>query len=318
MSNSTRVSSPVVTKDLSAGKRWRQVKSMSTFYLLLLPAVGLLIIFHYVPIWGIAMAFTEFSYGKGILGSPWNDFAHFKMLFNDPFFLRVFRNSIIIRFYHIVFGFPMPILLALLVNELRSVAFKKTFQTISYLPHFVSWVVLGTIVTQLFHPSRGIVASVFDFLGMEAINFLTYSPTFRGLLVVTAIWQGVGWTAIIYMAALSSIDTYLYESAAIDGANRIQQAIYITIPSLVPVITILFILNLGQMLDAGFDQIFNLYNPMVYERADVIDTYVYRRGIMMAQFAYSAAVGLFKNVVGVTLVVLSNTIIRRFTEYGLW
>ena len=224
MSTATQQAAPrTKAYDPLTGEKWRLAKRMSSFYVLLIPPVVLLFIFHYIPIYGAVIAFKDFHYGKGILGSPWNDFLHFERLFQDPFFFRVLRNSILINVLHLVFGFPAPILLALLVNEVAHTAFRKTCQTISYLPHFVSWVVLATIVRQLLHPTFGVAAYAFDILGMEAINFLAYPPTFRGLLVVTAIWQGVGWGAIIYLAALSSIDESLYESFLENGLTGLAE-----------------------------------------------------------------------------------------------
>lgn len=311
----------VITKEIKLTIRkqlFARARRMRDYYLLLVIPVIFLIIFKYIPIYGILMAFKNFRYADGILGSPWNNFEHFKTIFKDPFFFRVFRNTLIISVYRIIFGFPMPIILALLLNEVRSVAYKKTVQTLSYLPHFVSWVVLAGIFTEILSPQRGPIAKLFLLIGLKPVNWLAFAPTFRGLLVATGIWQGVGWGSIVYLAALSSINPNLYEVASIDGANRFQKAVHITVPSLVPVITIFFILSLGGILNAGFEQIFNLYNPMVYEKADVISTYIFRAGVIGARYGYTTAVGLFKTVIGVALIVTSNLIIKRFSEYGIW
>ena len=291
---------------------------MRPVYLLLLLSMTLLVVFKYGPIYGLIIAFKDYNFYDGALGSPWNDFAHFKRLFKDPFFLRVFFNTFWLSVLRLVFGFPCPIILALLLNEVRVSLYKRVVQTISYLPHFISWVILAGILTEILSPQRGIIAHFYTLLGMEPVHWLTNKATFRGLLVVTGIWQGIGWSSIVYLAALSSIDPGLYESASIDGANRWQKTLSITLPSLIPVMTILFLIQIGHILDESFGQIFNLYNPLVYSVADVFDTYIYRSGIEEARFDYSAAVGMFKNVAGVIILVAANSIIKRFSEYHIW
>ena len=291
---------------------------MRSFYMLLLMAFVLLVVFKYVPIYGLIIAFKNFNFSDGMLRSPWNQFKHFKWLFRDPFFFRVFFNTFWLSVLRIVFGFPCPIILALLLNEVKNSFYKKTVQTISYLPHFISWVILAGILTEILSPQRGIVGFIYTRLGLEPVNWLANKPTFRGLLVATGIWQGIGWGSIIYLAALSSVDPGLYESASIDGANRLHKALYITLPSLVPVMTILLLLQIGHILDESFAQIFNLYNPLVYEVADIFETYIYRSGIEQARYDYSTAVGLFKNVVGVFVLVVANSVIKRFSEYAIW
>ena len=291
---------------------------MRPIYLLLLLSMILLVVFKYGPIYGLIIAFKDYNFYDGTLGSPWNDFAHFRRLFKDPFFLRVFFNTFWLSVLRLVFGFPCPIILALLLNEVRVSLYRRVVQTISYLPHFISWVILAGILTEILSPQRGIIAYFYTLMGMEPVHWLTNKATFRGLLVVTGIWQGIGWSSIVYLAALSSIDPGLYESASIDGANRWQKTLRITLPSLIPVMTILFLIQIGNILDESFAQIFNLYNPLVYPVADVFDTYIYRSGIEEAQFDYSAAVGLFKNAAGVTILVAANSIIKRFSEYHIW
>jgi putative aldouronate transport system permease protein len=291
---------------------------MRTFYLLLLPAIILLVIFNYVPMYGILLSFKDYNLYDGIMRSPWNNFEHFKRLFDDLFFYRILFNTFYLSILRIVFSFPAPIILALLLNEIGSVVYKKVVQTISYLPHFISWVILAGILSEILSPQRGIVGYVYSLFGREPVNFLVQKSLFRGILVTTGIWQGVGWGTIIYLAALSSIDPGLYESASIDGANRFQKAIHITIPSLIPVMTILFILTLGGILRESFGQIFNLYNPLVYKVADVFSTYIYRMGIEQAVYDYTTAIGLFQNIVGVIIILLANTIIKRYSEYGIW
>ena len=296
----------------------RRFVRMRSFYVLLSLSLGLLILFKYLPIYGALIAFKDFNVTKGILGSPWNDFAHFRRLTADPFFLRVVWNTFWLSVLRIAFAFPAPVILALLLNEVRSTAYKRTVQSISYLPHFMSWVVLGGIFREVLSPQRGIIGFLFDLVGLEPIPWLTNVPTFRGLLVVTGIWQSVGWGTIVFLAALSSVDPQLYESAEIDGAGRFAKAVRITIPAMVPVIMILLLLQVSKVLDEGFDQIFNLYNPLVYSVADVIDTYIFRSGIVEGRYGYTAAVGLFRNVAGLIIVLGVNEAVRRRSEFGLW
>ncbi len=296
----------------------RKARKYALLYVFFLTPTVVLFIFHYIPIYGVIIAFKDYRILYGILGSKWNNFEHFARLFTDPYFARIFRNTLLISLYRIVFGFPAPILLALLINEIGNLTFKRVIQSISYLPHFMSWVVLAGIIIEILSPQRGILGAVFNALGKQPPNILTNVRLFRPMLILTGIWQSVGWGTIVYLAAITSIDPGLYESAAIDGANRLQRATYITMPSLYPVMTILFILRLGHVLNAGFDQIFNLYNPIVYEVADIIDTYVYRVGLIDRQFDFSTAVGLFKNVIGVTLIFATNGVIKRFSDYGIW
>ena len=287
-------------------------------YTLLLVSFSFLIVFKYIPIYGVIIAFKDFNVMTGMRRSPWNNFEHFKWLFQDPFFLRCLFNTFWISMLRIIFAFPCPIILALLLNEVRSTAYKKIVQTISYLPHFISWVILAGILTEILSPQRGIIAYIYRLVGREPVHWLTNAPTFRGLLIVTGIWQGIGWGSIIYLAALTGVDPQLYESASIDGANRFQKAVSISLPSLVPVMVIILLLQVGNILEESFQQIFNLYNPMVYPVSDVFSTYIYRAGIEQARFAYTTAVGLFQNTVGVVVLVIVNGVIRRFSEYAIW
>ena len=305
-------------KSVLRRQNWARVSRMRWLYFLLLIPVILVFIFRYIPMYGVLIAFVDYRWGKSLFTSAWNNFEYFKLIYQNPFFGRIMFNTVFISFLRIIFGFPAPIILALLLNEIGSSTYKKVVQTITYLPHFMSWVILAGILIEILSPTRGPVGYIYTLLGKEPVNWLIFEPTFRGLLVVTGVWKGVGWGAIVYLAALSSIDPSLYESAAIDGTNRFQRAIHITLPSLIPVITILFILNLGNLINAGFDQIFNLYNPLVYSVADVLDTYIYRVGLLQTNYGLGAALGLFKNVVALILIFGTNAIIRRFSEYGIW
>jgi len=313
---------PEITKKKSAKRDiraiWREYRKSKYLFLMLVPALIWYAVFHYGPLYGILLAFKDFSPMKGIWASPWVGWDHFKFLFfQSPDFMRIFRNTVIISLYHLVFGFPAPVILALLLNEIRFGLFKKIAQSISYIPHFFSWVVLAGIVTVMLSPSEGPVNYILQLFGLEPIYFLADSNYFRSTLVITGIWKEIGWGTIIYLAALAGVDPSLYEAAKMDGANRFRQIWNITLPSILPVITIMFILQLGGILNAGFDQIFNLYNPAVYDVADIIDTYVYRAGILGAQFGLTTAVGLFKNIIGITLVLTTNYIVKKLGQEGV-
>ena len=290
------------------------------FWLLvmLLPAVAYYIVFKYIPMYGATLAFKNFQILKGIMGSPWVGLQHFERLFSMGSFFTVVRNTFVISFYKLLFGFPAPIIFAILLSELKHLRFKKTVQTISYLPHFLSWVVLASIFIQFFSPSIGPFNYILRFLGFSDIYVLTSPKFFRSLLVVTSVWKSFGWGSIIYLASLGGIDSELYEAAHIDGANRFQRIIHVTIPGLTPVITIMLILTVGQLLNDDFDQILNMYNPAVYSVADVISTYVYRVGLLQVNYSLATAVGLFKNVLAFTLILITNSITKRVNDYGLW
>ncbi len=268
--------------------------------------------------YGILIAFKNFSPGLGIWDSPWNNFEHFKRLFSDFLFLRALQNTVVISLLKIIIVFPAPIIFAILLNEITNEKFKKVSQSISYLPHFMSWVILSAMVIEVFSPQRGIINFFITLVGGEPINFMSDKTAFIPILILTDMWKELGWGAIIYLATIASIDPQLYEAADMDGAGRFHKMIHITLPSIMPMVIILFILRLGSVLNAGFDQILNLYNPLVYEVADIIDTYVYRSGLEQFQFDYATAVGLFKNVVGIVLILSANAIIRRKSEHGIW
>ena len=280
--------------------------------------MAMLFIFHYIPLYGIIIAFKDFSPGLGIWDSPWNNFEHFKRLFSDFLFLRALENTVVISLLKIIIVFPAPILFAILLNEIKNEKFKKVTQSISYLPHFMSWVILSAMVIEVFSPQRGIINYFITLVGGDPINFMSDKASFIPILILTDMWKEIGWGAIIYLASIASIDPGLYEAAEMDGAGRFRKMIHVTLPSIMPMVIILFILRLGSVLNAGFDQILNLYNPLVYEVADIIDTYVFRSGLEQMQFDYATAVGLFKNVVGIVLILTANAIIRRKSEHGIW
>ena len=286
--------------------------------LLMLPVVAYYVIFSYIPMAGIVIAFKEYRLLDGIWGSPWVGLKQFEVLFQTPSFFEVLRNTVVISALRILFGFPAPILLALLLNELRSEKYKRVIQTISYLPHFLSWVVLAGIFLQFLSPSSGPINILLTKMGFQPIYFLGQPSTFVPTIIATGIWQSIGWGSIIYLAAISGISPELYESALLDGANRLQRIWYITLPSIAPTIVVLFILNMGSILNGGFDQIFNLYNDAVMSVADILDTYVYRRGLTGLQYSYAAAVGLFKNGIGFLVVFATNLFARKLGDASLW
>jgi putative aldouronate transport system permease protein len=286
--------------------------------LMFLPAIIYFSVFRYGPMYGVIIAFKNYKIRGTIMGADWVGLENFLFLFKQPTFFRAVINTFVVSLLRLITGFPMPIILAILLSEVRSTGFKKVTQTISYLPHFLSWVVLAGIFIPLLSPSSGPINLVLKAFGLKPIYFMADNNWFRTVLIVTGIWKGMGWGSIVYLATIAGISPSLYEAAECDGAGRMQKIFYITLPSLVPTITILLILNVGQMMNAGFDQIFNLYNPMVYEKADIIDTYVYRLGLQNMKYSLATAAGLFKNLIGFTLVITTNAITRRINDYGLW
>lgn len=268
--------------------------------------------------WGVLIAFKDYSIFAGFGESAWVGLKHFKSMLEDPQFYQVFRNTVIISLYKLVWGFPGPIILALLLNEIRSVFYKRSIQTLAYLPHFLSWVIIGGILTNLLSPTSGAVNEVLGWFGLEPIFFLADPQWFRAVLVISDIWKEVGWGAIIYLAALAGIDSQLYEAAVMDGANKWKQLCHITIPSIMGTIVVLFLLRLGHVLDVGFEQIFVLYNSLVYEVSDVIETYVYRIGLGQSQFSYSTAVGLVKSVISLILVIVVNKAVKKMGQEGIY
>ncbi len=285
---------------------------------LFLPGIIYYLVFHYAPMYGVIIAFKDYKFSRGIIGSPWVGWEHFNRMFHAESFLFAFRNTFLISIYKLVFGFPAPIVLALLLNEVVHERYRKTIQTISYLPHFVSWVILAGLFTQILSPSEGIVNFIIKQIGGKPVYFLADPKWFRSVLVATSIFQQIGWGSIIYIATLAGVNPEYYEAARMDGANRWQQAIHVTLPALTPVITIMLILAIGRLLNDEFDQIFNLYNPAVYSVGDVIQTYTYRAGLVDMNYSYAAAVGLFKNLFALVLIVGANAVTKRINEYGIW
>ena len=286
--------------------------------LLVAPGLAFLLVFNYLPMFGLVLAFKEFRLSAGILGSEWSGLENFSRLFGGADFPNALRNTITISLLRLLFGFFAPIALALMLNEIRVSWYKRTVQTVTYIPYFLSWVILGGIFLMIFSQS-GPANQISQLFGVSPIEFLTNDFWFIVVVIATGIWQAAGYGAVIYLAALAGISPDLYEAAVVDGAGRWKQTLHITIPGLVPTIITLFILNLGHVLNAGFDQIYNMYNPMVYDAADIIDTYVLRRIVLM-DFGLATGAGLFKSVVGLLMVVLANSLARRLSggEQGIW
>lgn len=295
----------------------KRMMKYKMLYVMLLPAIVFLFVFNYIPMYGASIAFKDFWITKGILGSPWVGFDHFEQLFKTDKFWQVFRNTIEINLLRLVFGFPAPILLAILLNEVRLKWFKRSIQTIVYLPHFISWVTISGIIFSLLS-NEGLVNKVIAAFGGDSVNFLTSNGMFRPLLVLSGIWKEIGWGTIIFLAALSGVNQDLYEAATVDGANRFKQIVHITLPSLLPIISILLILNFGSMMTGGFDQVFNLYNTMVYESGDVIDTYVYRIGLTQGKYSMATAIGLFLNVINFVLLIVVNSASKKMSGQGIY
>lgn len=300
--------------------RYRFVRALSRdkyLYLMFLLPLMYYLIFHYAPIYGVTVAFKDFKIKLGILGSPWVGLKHIRRFLFDPYFWQVFKNTLVINIYNLLWSFPIPIILALLMNEMKSQRFKRITQTMSYLPHFLSVVVVVGMLST-FLSSTGIVNQLMGLFGKGPFAFLTEARYFRTVYIASGIWQSVGWGSIIYLAALSSVDVELYEAARIDGAGRWKQALHITLPGIAPTITIMLILETGRIMNVSFQKILLLMNGSNMEVADVISTYVYRRGINDADFSYATGVGLFQSLIALVFVVGCNAISRRVSETSLW
>lgn len=300
---------------------WKRILYFKYFYIMFFPAFIYYVIFSYVPMYGVVLAFKEFDFSKGIIHSPWttmHGFQHFYDLFSNSDFIVSFWNTLIISFQRIIFEFPVPIILAILLNEIPGTKFRRTIQTVLTFPHFVSWIVVTGIFFNLLSDA-GVINSIISILGGEKIHLLTEPGTFRGLLYATSNWKEMGWGTIIYLAAISGVNPELYEAAIVDGAKRFQLIRYITWPAIQSVIGLLFILAIANIMNAGFDQIFNMYNAAVYNKADIIDTYIYRRTFGSGMdFASSTAIGLFKSVINCAMLLTANTVVRKTTGKGIY
>lgn len=303
--------------NLTVQQGWKRIKKSRYLYLILLIPMIYYILFHYMPMYGVLIAFKDYNIAKGVWGSPWVGFKHFQKFLVDPYFWKLVRNTLLLNLYGLVWGFPIPIILAIMLNEVSHVTYKRMIQTVSYLPHFISTVVVCGMVVN-FLSLDGVINQMLIWLGFEKVQFLMYPQYFRTIYTASGIWQSCGWTSIIYLAALTAVDQEVLDAAMIDGANRWQRIRHVTIPAITPTISIMLIMQLGKLMTLGYEKILLLYNGSTYETADIISTYVYRRGILSNDFSYATAVGLFQSVVGVILLVLANKISKQLSETSLW
>ena len=296
----------------------KQILKYRNYYIMLLPGLIFVILFLYLPIFYNFIAFKDYKIFLGPLGSPWCGLKNFTKLFRTPDFMRILKNTFALCFLKILIGFPIPIILALLINEVKNIMFKKTIQTIVYLPHFISWVIIATIASTLLSPSDGVINLLLNKLGINSIFFMGDSRYFRGVLVAADIWKEMGWSAIIYLAALSGVPLDLYEAATVDGANKLQKMKYVTFPCILPTIIIMLLLRIGNILNSNFEQVFTMYNSSVYDVADIIDTYVYRVGIIQTQYGFSASARLFESIISLVLVVTCNWLTKKAGQESLF
>lgn len=297
---------------------WRSLWRHKALYLMALPGIAYFIIFKYVPMGGLVIAFQDYSPFRGILGSPWVGFTHFIRFFSEDTFLMLLGNTVAVSGLLLLFAFPMPIVLALLLNEVRSKLFQRSVQTIVYLPHFMSWVIVVSLFYVMFTTDGGGVNNLLKAWGFEAIPFLTDPAWLRPMYVIQEIWKTAGWGTIIYLAAMTAVDMQLYEAAEVDGAGRLLQTWHITLPAIRPTIVVMFILAIGDFLEIGFEHMFLVLNSLNRDVGEIFDTYVYTAGIQNGQFSYAAAVGMFKGVVGLILVVAANKLAKKLGEEGVY
>ena len=295
----------------------KSIRRNTDMYLMLLPALALLVIFCYVPMYGITIAFKDFNIFKGLMESPWVGLKHFDKLFHSDKFWQIFNNTLIISLMKLVFYFPFPIILALALNEVQSRFFKVSVQTVSYVPHFISWVIAGALAIDILSPNYGVVNMLVKAMGFDPIYFIVHPRYFRWVLVWLDVWKSAGWGAIVYIAAISSISTELYEAAVMDGAGKLRQMWNVTLPGIRPTIVVLLILRLGNLMEAGHEQIMMLMTPAVYDVGDVISTYVYRMGIGRMEYSFTTAVSLFRNIIGCVLLFCANYVAKKMGEPGI-
>jgi len=296
----------------------RDYKLNKAVYFMALPVLVYYVIFHYIPMGGLVIAFQKYNLFKGISGSDWIGLDNFIKFFTGRNAWRLVKNTFMLSFYSIIFSFPTPIIFALLVNEVKSVYFKKVAQTISYMPHFISLVVICGMIKD-FSSTNGLFNDIVIFFGgAERTNLLTNVDLFRTIFIGTGVWQGMGWSSIIYLATLSNVDPSLYDAAYIDGAGRIKRIIYVTFPALIPVISVQLIMRMGNILSVGFEKVILLYNPLTYAKADVISSFVYRYGLQEANYSYGTAVGIFNSIINIAVLVLVNQTFKKFSSNSLW
>lgn len=311
----------ISTTNLTKKKKksiWRRIWQHRLYYLFMLPGIIWFIIFSYIPMYGLTVAFKDFNFIGGITGSPWAGLKYFKEFFNFYQSWEIIRNTLTISVMKLVIGFPMPIILALLLNEVKLMKFKKTVQTISYLPHFISWVVVVTILQRMLTPYGGPINEMIASLGFDKIQFLGNLEYFYQVVILSDIWKTVGFGAIIYLAVISGVDQQLYESAKMDGANRFRQMWHITIPSIRPVMVIMFLLACGSIMTVGYEQLLLLNTPSTASIGTVLDVYVIQSGLEQGRLSYATAVGLFQGIIGVILIIVANSISKKVNETSLW
>lgn len=294
------------------------ISTYKEYYIMLIPGLLFFLVFCYGPMYGLIIAFQDFYPLKGIGGSEFVGLEHFKALFTNPFFLSVLRNTLIISVMKLLICFPAPIILCLALNEIKNAKFKKFAQSVSYLPHFVSWVVVSGIILEFLSPTRGPINIILQNLGLDPIFFVADSDWFRFVLVISDMWKSIGWGSIVYLAAVTAVDPAQYEAASIDGAGRIKKILHVTLPALAPIITVMLVMESGKILNDSFEQVYNFLTPATLGVGDVISTFVYRMGIQEMRFSFTTAVDLFKNVISFGLVILTNYIARKTNDYALW
>ena len=296
----------------------RKITKNWELYLFLLPTLAYFVIFVYIPMYGVQIAFKDFSAINGIWGSPWVGIEHFRSFFNSYYVVDIIRNTVGISLYQLAVGFPFPIILALLMNELKNERFKKFFQTVTYAPHFISTVVMAGMIISFLSPSTGIINFAIKALGGKVVNFMVEPMWFKTIYVFSGVWQNAGWGTIIYLAVLATVDIQLYDSAIIDGATKLQKIWHIDIPSILPTIVILLILSTGHIMSVGFEKVFLLQNPLNLDSSEIISTYVYKSGLLQAQYSFSTAIGLFNSVINFILLVLVSKISKRISEVSFF
>ncbi len=294
---------------------WNKNKAL---WLLFLPCLLYYLIFRYAPMFGLVITFKDYNLFKGIWASDWVGFKYYRMFLENPDFWPLMKNTFLLGLYKLVFGFPAPILLAILLNEVRRAAFKRFVQTVSYLPHFISNVIVVSMVIMFLSPTGGLINNLLSGIGIGPINFMNEPGLFRGIYVLSEIWQHIGWETIIYLAALTTIDPQLYEAADMDGASRLRKIWHVTLPGISPAIVITLILNIGKVLEIGFEKVFLMQNPAIYDTADIISTYVYRVGMVQGNFSYGASIDLFMGVISLIFIYTANWLSRRLSETSLW
>lgn len=297
---------------------WSHMKRDRQLLILFIPCIVFFILFRYGPLYGLIIAFKDYSVYQGILGSEWVGLKHFRQFFNSPDFFLLFKNTLLLGLFTLLWAFPFPIIFAVLLNEVRNVKFKKMVQTFSYLPAFLSVVIVSSMLVDFLSPTHGLVNTVLQAFGFKGTYFLVAPEWFRTIYVSSEIWQHMGYEAIIYLAAIASIDPTLYEAGKVDGASRFQMMRYITIPSIMPTILILFIIKTGSMFRIGYEKVLLLYNPMTYEVSDVFSTYVYRKGLLETNYSYAAAVGIFEAIIALLMLLFSNIVSKKAGGKGLW